>query len=96
MANQEVKEFSTANAGQACCGIREVAPLNINGTVTISAVTGEEGNKSGSGSYLAFGQPMGLSTGSDNTANTVEPPASDRFKCQTGGRLWKMVRLTRD
>ena len=96
MANQEVKEFSTANAGQACCGIRAVAPFDINGIVAISAGIGEERNKSGSGSYLAFGQPMGLSTGSDNTANTIEPPASDHFKCQTGGRLWKMVRLTRD
>ena len=84
MANQEVKEYAMANAGQASSGIQAVAPLSDgkvaftdqtrrqvmhldrNGTVTVIAGTGEEGNKNGSGSCAAFGQPMGLCTEGDN------------------------------
>ena len=40
--------------------------LDRNGTVTVIAGTGEEGNKNGSGSCAAFGQPMGLCTEGDN------------------------------
>ena len=39
--------------------------LDRNGTVTVIG-TGEEGNKNGSGSCAAFGQPMGLCTEGDN------------------------------
>lgn len=85
MANQEVKEYSMANAGQASSGIQAVAPLSDgkvaftdqtrrqvmhldrNGTVTVIAGTREEGNKNGSGSCAAFGQPMRLCTEGDNT-----------------------------
>ena len=84
MANQEVKEYAMADAGQASSGIQAVAPLSDgkvaftdqtkrqvlhldrNGTVTVIAGTGEEGNKNGSGSFAAFGQPMGLCTEGDN------------------------------
>ena len=40
--------------------------LDRNGTVTVIAGTGEEGNKNGSGNCAAFGQPMGLCTEGDN------------------------------
>ena len=84
MANQEVKEYAMADAGQASCSILAVAPLSDgkvaftgqtrlqvmhldrNGTVTVIAGTREEGNKNGSGSCAAFGQPMGLCTKGDN------------------------------
>ena len=39
---------------------RQVMHLDRNGTVTVIAGTGEEGNKNGSGSCATFGQPMGL------------------------------------
>ena len=84
MANQDVKEYAIADAGQASSGIQAVAPLSDgkvtftdqttrqvmhldrNGTVTVIAGTGEEGNKNGSRSCSAFDQPMGLCTEGDN------------------------------
>ena len=45
---------------------RQVMHLDRNGTVTVIAGTGEEGNRNGSGSFAAFGQPMGLCTEGDN------------------------------
>ena len=45
---------------------RQVMHLDRNGTFTVNAGTGEEGNKNGSGSYAAFGQPMCLCTEGDN------------------------------
>ena len=44
----------------------QVMHLDRNGTVTVIAGAREEGNKNGSGSCAAFGQPMGLCTKSDN------------------------------
>ena len=43
-----------------------VMHLDRNGPVTVIAGTREEGNKNGSGSCAAFGQPMGLRTEGDN------------------------------
>ena len=40
--------------------------LGRNGAVMVIAGTGEEGNKNGSGSHAAFGQPMGVCTEGDN------------------------------
>ena len=44
----------------------QVMHLDRNGTVTVIAGTGEEGNENDSGSCAAFGQPMGLCTEGDN------------------------------
>ena len=76
MANQEVKEYTKANAGQPSSRIQAVAPLSDgdqtrrqvmhldrNGTVTVIAGTGEEGNMNGSDSCAAFGQPMDMHHG---------------------------------
>ena len=48
----------------------QVMHLDRNGTVTVTADTGEEGNKSGSGSCAALAQPMGLCTEGDNNFMT--------------------------
>ena len=40
--------------------------LDRNGTVTVIAGTGKEGNRNGSNSFAAFGQPMGLCSEGDN------------------------------
>lgn len=44
----------------------QVTHLDRDGTVTVIAGNGEEGNKNGSGSCAAFGQPMGLCTEGNN------------------------------
>ena len=45
---------------------RQVKQLQRCGNVAVMAGTGEEGNKNGSGSHAAFGQPMGVCTEGSN------------------------------
>jgi len=45
---------------------RQVKELNQNGISQVIAGTGEESNKNRTGSYAAFGQPMGLCTEGSN------------------------------
>ena len=44
----------------------QVVHLDRNSIITVIAGTGEEGNRKGSGSFAAFGQPMGLCTKGNN------------------------------
>ena len=77
MADQEMKEYPSSGI-QAVAPLLErkvaftdqtnrcVKQLGRNGAVVVIAGIGEEGNKNGSGSHAAFGQPMGVCTEGDN------------------------------
>ena len=78
MADQEMKEYASSGI-QAAAPILEgkVAftdqtnrcvkkTLGRNGGVMVIACIGEKGNKNGSGSHAAFGQPTGVCTKGDN------------------------------
>ena len=77
MADQEMKGYASSGI-QAVAQLSEgkvaftnqtnrcVKQLGRNVAVMITASTREEGNKNGSGSHAAFGQPMGVCTKGDN------------------------------
>ena len=71
MADQEMKEYAVAPILEGKVAFTDqtnrcVKLVGRNGAAMVIAGIGEEGNKNGSGSHAAFGEPMGVCTEGDN------------------------------